>query len=165
MKTSILIILILAAFQGFSQKKKKSDPKDIKIDSLTKANSTLSVQLDSVSKEQKVYYGLYTTIRDKVLLHDFDPARLSQIIDSIRVSRDSATSVLAAPVASLKDSVSMLQKENSQLKAKLDSLNVGGGVDKSKLIAELKDLKGLLDAKIITQAEYDAKKKKVMEKW
>jgi len=164
MKTSILIILILAAFQGFSQKKKKSDPKDIKIDSLTKANSTLSVQLDSVSKEQKVYYGLYTTIKDKVLLHDFDPAKLSQIIDSIRVSRDSATSVLAAPVASLKDSVSMLKKENSQLKAKLDSLNVGGG-DKSKLIAELKDLKGLLDAKIITQAEYDAKKKKVMEKW
>jgi hypothetical protein len=165
MKTSILIILILAAFQGFSQKKKKSDPKDIKIDSLTKANSTLSVQLDSVSKEQKVYYGLYTTIKDKVLLHDFDPAKLSQIIDSIRVSRDSATSVLAAPVASLKDSVSMLKKENNQLKAKLDSLTVGGGGDKSKLIAELKDLKGLLDAKIITQAEYDAKKKKVMEKW
>ena len=111
MKTSILIILILAAFQGFSQKKKKSDPKDIKIDSLTKANSTLSVQLDSVSKEQKVYYGLYTTIKDKVLLHDFDPAKLSATIDSIRVSRDSATSVLAAPVASLKDSVSMLKRE------------------------------------------------------
>ena len=163
MKTSILIILLLAAFQGFSQKKKKADPKDIKIDSLTKVNSTLSVQLDSVSKDQKVYYGLYTTIKEKVLLHDFDPAKLSQIIDSIRVSRDSATSVLAAPVASLKDSVSMLKKENSQLKAKLDSLNVGS--DKSKLIAELKDLKGLLDAKIITQAEYDAKKKKVMEKW
>jgi len=167
MKISILIIFLLVAFQGFSQKKKKADPKDAKIDSLSKANGALTVKLDSVSKNQKVYYGLYTTIKDKVLMHDFNPANLSQIIDSIRVSRDSTTSLLAAPVASLKDTVSMLRKENIKLKANLDSLSVaaGGPVDKSKLIAELKELKGLLDAKIITQAEFDAKKKKLMDQW
>jgi hypothetical protein len=32
-------------------------------------------------------------------------------------------------------------------------------------MAELKDLKSLLDTKIITQAEYDEKKKVVMGKW
>ena len=165
MRISILIIFFLAAFQGFSQKKKKADPKDVKIDSLTKATAKLSVQLDSVSKDQKVYYGLYTTLKDKVLLHDFDPAKLPQIIDSIRVSRDSTSSLLAAPIGPLKDSLAMLRKENITLKAKLDSLNVGGGGDKTQLIAELKELKGLLDAKILTQAEYDAKKKKVMDKW
>ena len=165
MKTYILVILLLASFQGFGQKKKKQDPKDIKIDSLAKVNGTLSVQLDSISNEQKVYYGLYTTLKEKVLLHDFNPANLSQIIDSIRVSRDSTTSLLAAPVASLRDSISILREENFTLKAKLDSLQVGTGKDKTELIAELKELKGLLDANILTQAEFDSRKKKLMDKW
>lgn len=167
MKTNIiLIVLFLAAFQCFAQKKKKADPKDVKIDSLTKTSAALSVKLDSVSKSQQVYYGVYTTLKEKVLLHDFDPAKLPQIIDSIRVSRDSTASVLAAPNASMKDSIKVLRKENLMLTARLDSLNAGAAsVDKSKLVAELKELKGLLDAKIITQAEYDAKKNKVMEKW
>jgi len=165
MKTYILIIFMLAAFQGFSQKKKKPDPKDIKIDSLSKVNSTLSVQLDSVSKDQKLYYGLYTTIKEKVILQDFDPAKMPQIIDSLRAGRDATFAGLTAASASLRDSLALLNQENKDLKAKLDSLTVGVGEDKSKLITELKQLKELLDAKIITQAEYDAKKKKVMDQW
>ena len=164
MKNCILILLLLVAVQAFSQKKKKQDPKDVKIDSLTKATSILSLKADSLGKSQKVYYGLYATIKEKVLLHDFNPAKLSQIIDSIRVSRDSATSLLAAPSASLKDSLSRLRKENVMLKARVDSLTVDK-VDKAKVVADLKELKGLLDSKILTQAEYDAKKKKLLEKW
>jgi hypothetical protein len=166
MKTYILAVLLFAAFQGFSQKKKKQDPKDITIDSLTKANSMLSVQLDSVSKDQKLYYGLYTTIKDKVILRDFDPAKMPQIIDSLKAGRDATLAGLAAASASLKDTLSMLNEENTKLKAKVDSLSAGGkGVDKSQLISELKSLKELLDSKILTQAEYDAKKKIVMDKW
>ena len=165
MKTFMLVIFLLAAFQGFSQKKKKPDPKDIKIDSLSKVNSTLSVRLDSVSKDQKLYYGLYTTIKEKVILQDFDPAKMPQIIDSLRAGRDATFAGLTAASASLRDSLAMLNQENKNLKAKLDSLTVGAGGDKSKLITELKQLKELLDAKIITQAEYDAKKKKVMDQW
>ena len=166
MKTYMLVILLLAAFQGFSQKKKKPDPKDIKIDSLSKVNSTLSVQLDSISKDQKLYYGLYTTIKEKVILHDFDPAKMPQIIDSLRAGRDATFAGLTAASASLRDTLAILNQENKHLRAKLDSLTVGpGGGDKSKLIAELKQLKELLDAKILTQAEYDAKKKIVMDKW
>jgi hypothetical protein len=163
----VLVVLVLTALQGFSQKNKnkKADPKDVKIDSLTKASAALSIKLDSVSKDQKVYYGIYTTLKDKVILHDFDPAQLPHIIDSVRASRDS-TSLLTKPNTSTKDSLLLLRKQNLMLQAKLDSLSTSpGGGDKAKLIAELKELKGLLDAKIITQAEYDAKKKKVMEKW
>ena len=166
MKTYILVVFLLATFQGFSQKKKKQDPKDIKIDSLTKVNSTLSVQLDSVSKDHKLYYGLYTTIKDKVILRDFDPAKMPQIIDSLRAGRDATFSSLTAASESLRDTLSILNKENQKLKAKLDSMAVGGGgADKSQLISELKSLKELLDSKILTQAEYDAKKKIVMSKW
>ena len=168
MKTLTLVILLFAVFQGFGQKKKKPDPKDTKIDSLTKVNSALSVQLDSVSKDQKLYYGLYTTIKDKVILRDFDPAKMPQIIDSLRAGRDATFAGLTAASVSLRDTLSILNQENKHLKAQLDSLSVAKGsssADKTQLIAELKQLKELLDAKILTQAEYDAKKKIVMDKW
>ena len=76
MKNIIVILLLLAVFQCFGQKKKKVDPKDVLIDSLTKTNSQLLVQVDSISKDQQVYYGLYTTLKEKVLLQDFDPATI-----------------------------------------------------------------------------------------
>jgi hypothetical protein len=167
MKTYMLVILMLAAFQGFSQKKKKPDPKDIKIDSLTKVNGSMSVQLDSISKDQKLYYGLYTTIKEKVILRDFDPAQMPQIIDSLRAGRDATFAGLTAASESLRDTLAILNQQNKQLRAQLDSLTVasGGGGNKTELIAELKQLKELLDAKILTQPEYEAKKKIVMDKW
>ena len=167
MKTYMLVILLFAALQGFGQKKKKPDPKDIKIDSLTKVNSSMSVQLDSISKDQKLYYGLYTTIKEKVILRDFDPAQMPQIIDSLRAGRDATFAGLTAASASLRDTLAILDQQNKHLKAQLDSLAVAsaGNGDKTALIAELKQLKELLDAKILTQPEYDAKKKIVMDKW
>jgi len=164
MKNFIVILLLLAVFQCFGQKKKKVDQKDVLIDSLTKTNSDLLVQVDSISKDQQVYYGLYTTLKEKVLLHDFDPARFPEIVDSVRASRDSTTSVLRT---SLQDSLDLVTRENNMLKAKLDSMNVQAAnyADKTKLVAELKDLKTLLDSKVITQAEFDEKKKLVMDKW
>ncbi len=39
-----------------------------------------------------------------------------------------------------------------------------GEVDKAKVIADLKQLKELLDAGIITQQEFDAKRAKLIEK-
>src|SRR5688572_16167937 len=166
MKTCMLVILMFAAFQGFGQKKKKPDPKDIKIDSLTKVSSTMAVQLDSVTKDQKLYYGLYTTIKEKVILRDFDPAQMPQIIDSLRAGRDATFAGLTAASVSLRDTLAILGQENKHLRAQLDSLNAAGSVskeDKTELIAELKQLKELLDSKILTQAEYDSKKKVVMD--
>ena len=171
MKAILSIVLLLVVLQGVSQRKKKADPRDEKIDSLTATNALLAVQVDSLAKEQKVYSGMYTTIKEKVLLKDFDPAKLPQIIDSIRLSRDSLTSAMGAPVSGLRDSLAIVNKENLMLKTKIDSmtvtmnaLNASAG-DKTKLMAELKDLKSLLDAKIISPDEYEAKKKIVMSKW
>ena len=167
MKTYVLVILLFATLQGFAQKKKKPDPKDIKIDSLTKVNGSMSVQLDSIYKDQKLYYGLYTTIKEKVILRDFDPAQMPQIIDSLRSGRDATFASLTAASESLRDTLAILNQQNKHLKAQLDSLTVASaaGGDKTQLIAELKQLKELLDAKILTQPEYDAKKKVVMDKW
>src|SRR5688572_23528849 len=76
MKAILSIILLLVVLQGVSQRKKKADPRDEKIDSLTATNALLTVKMDSLTKEQKVYTGMYATIKDKVLLKDFDPEKL-----------------------------------------------------------------------------------------
>ncbi|MFL5742242.1 MAG: SHOCT domain-containing protein [Flavisolibacter sp.] len=165
MKKLIVILLLLGTLPSFAQKKKKVDPRDEQIDTLTKVNTALSAQLDSVSKN---YNGLYATIKDKVFLQDYDPARLPVMIDSMRTSRDSVSSMQSVP---LKDSLAQMRREIGRLQSQIDSMHVSmqkhaaSSVDKAKLTAELKDLKALLDTKVITQAEFDAKKKLVLDRW
>jgi multidrug resistance efflux pump len=66
-----------------------------------------------------------------------------------------------------------MKNKNIKLQATLDSLGLGNDpakalakqeADKQKAIADLKQLKELLDAKIITQEEFDTRKKKLLEK-
>jgi hypothetical protein len=165
-----ILMLLLASSPAFSQKKGKVDPKDLKIDSLTKASAALTVQLDSVSKELEIYHGVYTTLKEKVFKYNFDPAKTSSLIDSLRTTRDSTFTQLSSVSASLQDSLTLVKKENTDLHAMLDSLGLGDDpakalakqeADKEKAVAELKQLKELLDAGIITQEEFDTKKKKL----
>lgn len=161
MKSALLLLLTLVAIsQAFSQKKGKVDPKDEKIDSLTKVTISLSTQLDSISKDREVYYGLYTVIKEKVIKYNFDPSKGEFLIDSLKTTRDSTMLGLTKSA----ESFSALKVENAKLKATVDSLNAVNQ-DNTKLVTELKQLKELLDAKIITQADFDAKKTIIMEQW
>jgi hypothetical protein len=198
MKTLLLMLLLLCTLHGFSQfgKKKKAknedaqaqvpDARDVKIDSLTTANMMLTASLDSVTKNEVLYYGLYTTIKEKILLKDFDPTRLGLIIDSIRAIKGTPASMDASskspvttavlttthdPSPSLRDSLSVITRENKLLVTRADSLELAihtmerNNMDKLRLVSELKDLKGLLDSKLISPSDYETKKKLVMEKW
>ena len=75
-KALFMLLMLVIASQAFSQKKGKTDPKDVKIDSLTKVTNSLSVQLDSVSKDRDIYFNLYTVIKERVIKYanrkDFD---------------------------------------------------------------------------------------------
>jgi Tfp pilus assembly protein PilN len=164
MKSLMSLLLLLVVFQAIGQKKNKVDPRDAQIDTLTQSNAFLTKEVDSLTKELGVYYGLYTVIKEKVMKKDFEPARFEVIVDSVQSSRDSANVLVQAPIAGLKDSVALLSKENKELKAKVDELTLVSQ-DKTKLVAELKDLKSLLDSKVITQMEYDDKKRLVMDRW
>ena len=180
MKTFITILFALfISFQGFSQRKSKEnpkDPKDLQIDSLSMVTKSLSLQLDSVSKELIKYLGVYNAISEKVIHYRFDPTRSAYLIDSLKASRDSASAVLLGrPVAkSASDSLYVVLKESELLKARIDSLKTAWGLEKSaispeemekaKAISNLKQLKELLDAKIITDAEFLVMKKKYLEK-
>jgi hypothetical protein len=107
MKTFITFLFILCTLLAFGQKKKTKDQpqKDLQatVDTLTKANDSLilvnknlTAKSDSLSAELQKYFGLYTVIRDKVVKKDFDPDRMSAIIDSLQAGRDSLTLKAAA---------------------------------------------------------------------
>jgi hypothetical protein len=171
----VSLILLLAAFQVSGQKNSKVDPKDAQIDTLTTGNKTLTIQLDSVSKELVKYVGLYTAIKEKVLHYNFDPTRSAYLIDSLKASRDSISGILPAEPKSMAyaDSISMLLKENIKLKAETDSLKTAmekklvvpsEELEKAKVVGYLKQLKELLDAKIISDAEFVTLKNKYLEK-
>ena len=102
MKVSILLIaVLLATLQTFGgEKKSKVDPKDAKIDSLTMQNKSLTAQLDSVSGVLLKYTGMHSVLQEKVFHYNFDPAKTSFLIDSLRTSRDSV-SVLTAGTNSM----------------------------------------------------------------
>ena len=177
MKILILSLsLLLTCSIVFSQRKSKVDPKDAQIDTLTKANKTLTMQLDSVSKELVKYVGVYTTIKEKVIHYNFDPARSAYLIDSLKASRDSTAVLLGAVPKSTAsaDSLKALINENTVLKDSINNLKTAWEkdkalltqeeIDKAKTITNLKELKELLDNKIITGAEFVALKKKYLEK-
>jgi hypothetical protein len=171
----ISLAFLMATFSGFSQKKGKVDPKDAKIDTLTKANIMLTKQLDSANKELVKYVGVYNAISDKVLHYKFDPTRTAYIIDSIKASRDSSMAALSRPSKTQpsSDSIYKLVIENKMLKAQIDTIKAGWGNEKNSLpreiekagaISNLKQLKELLDAKIITEAEFISLKQKYLIK-
>jgi hypothetical protein len=181
MKTviTILVLAILSAQAyglGKSKKEPAVDSSKVKIDSLTKVNKSLTLQLDSVSGELVKYKSVYNTIKEKVLHYNFDPTRSSFLIDSMKTSRDSlfAQQVYKPMLTESADSIDMLLKSNSVLKAKVDSLKLAWEqnntgvtaeeIDKAKAINNLKQLKELYDNKIISEAEFISLKKKYLEK-
>ncbi len=173
-KLLIFLALILVISQAFGQRKSKEDPKDAQIDSLTTYSKSLSLQLDSVNKELVKYVGLYNTIKDNVIHYNFDPTRSAYLIDSLKASRDSTASLVVGPKSTgTSDSLAVLIRENTALKAAVDSIRTAWGIEKAaisqediqkaKAVNNLKQLKELYDAKVITEAEFISLKKKYLE--
>jgi hypothetical protein len=181
MKTFItLLVIIIISSQAFGQKKSKkeaeteADNNKTQIDSLNKVTKSLTLQLDSVSSELSKYMEVYKAIKEKVLHYNFDPTRSSFLIDSIKTSRDSSSAILFGTRSASSDSIAILLRENNMLKFKIDSVKVAWArnmdainamdVDKVKAVSSLKQLRELLDSKIITEAEFTLLKKKYLEK-
>lgn len=161
----VLLTILVASSQVFGLGKKKEDPKDAQIASLTH-------QLDSVSKEMKRYVAMYDTLQVKVFHYNFVPERTSLLIDSLRMVPKDSTFIKST--TALADSVSVLKKENASLKATLSTTNSEAAknkafmtqeeIDRAKVIEILNQLKQLVDAKILTEAEFIPIKKKYIEK-
>jgi hypothetical protein len=152
MKTLYLFLMLIAAVSAYGQRKGKDKAPagptpEAQIDSLTKttaslnaANQALSAKSDSLSKEVEEYFGLYTVIKEKVVKMDFNPAKMSQIIDSLRSGRDSLINLSGASNVLLRDSIKAmghvndsLKKETEGLKYAVNLLRGGTGVGPANL--------------------------------
>ena len=166
----VISLVLFVSLSSFGQRRNKVDPKDLQIDSLTQVSSALTLQLDSVSADLNKYLGVYTTLIEKVFHYEFDQAKASFLIDSLRTTRDS-TFTFATTI--LQDSLLLIMNENISLQATLDSLSLAldeaatlemSKEEKDEAIDDLKQLKELLDSEIISQDEFDNKKAKLLEK-
>jgi hypothetical protein len=134
MKTLFLFLILIATTSAYSQRKGKNKAPaapnpQTQIDSLTKttaslsaANKSMTAKSDSLSKELEKYFGLYTVIKDKVVKMDFNPAKMSHIIDSLRAGRDSAANLSGASGVLLRDSIKVLSHANDSLKKETEGL-------------------------------------------
>ncbi len=163
MKTKLILVfaaLITAVISSSAQSKKdlETSLKDCTAskDSVQKLYTSLSAKHDSIYKQYVAYDSMYSVIKEKVFLYKFDPKRTSELIDSLRASRNQV-------LTGQKDSLTMLANENATMKAKLDNLT-NAEAEKEKAVSSLKQLKELLDTKIINQQEFDIKKAALLQK-
>lgn len=160
MKNLILLFTaLMISTLVFGEKKPKTDPRDAQIDSLTLVTQTLTHQLDSISMELVKYLGVYNAIKEKVLHYNFDPTRAPYLIDSLKASRDSSMALLTVSPKThvVTDSI-----------VKVNEVKIVEGstseIERAQAVSGLKQLKELLDAKIITDAEFVALKSKYLNK-
>jgi len=174
-KPLILLIALFISFLSFGQKKNKDEaPDTTKIDSLTAINTKLSAVNDSISKELEIYYGVYVALKDDVFKADFDPAKTSVLLDSIFNVEDKAVVPNDSVRQSFRTSLDLIQQELLEAHAKLDSLlnppvpketpESAAELEKTVAIGDLKNLKALLDAGVISQTEFVTLKKKYLAK-
>jgi hypothetical protein len=168
----LFVIMIVTVTTSFAQSKKDLETDYAKCiiakDSvqnlyakLSATNESLNKTYDSINKSYLAYDSMYRVIKDRVILHEFNPLYTAKLLDSLRASRDLSMSGMTNIY---NDSISVLRKANTRLQLTVDSLsaaNKSNGVD---VVTQLKQLKELLDAQIITQAEFDAKKALLLEK-
>jgi hypothetical protein len=174
MKTRSLLLLVLlltAVISVRAQSKKDVETNLIGCtkakDSIQKAYTDLSAIHKSVNKAYLAYDSMYRVIKEKVFLADFNPVRMPVLLDSLKATRNlefsGQTTILKDTISILRKSISVLNNEIILLNAKIDGL-AGKEAEKTKAVSDLKLLKELLDGKIITQEEFDAKKTKLLEK-
>jgi len=161
MKKCLFLFLMLAVSAAYGAKKDKKDPKDLIIDSLTTATKTLQNKLDSANGELD---KVYLVLKERIVKRDFNHSQIPHVIDSIATEIDSSMTGMRSNTTTLMDSLTTLKKENEKMKGTLNGI-LNDESSKSRLVYELKQLKELLDAKILTPAEFDVKKTRLLEKW
>lgn len=184
--TLLMVLLVSGQVDGQILGKKKSknvDPRDAQIDSLTALSKTLALQVDSLS----LALGKYAVVADSVKAAGDTTSVLAAAVPLTPASADSVPGVAKnepapAPVPLIvepkgpagPDSLTILKNENKMFRASIDSLKAdwdkkvelftAGEVIRATAVNDLKQLKELLDAKIITVTEFTVLKKKYLDK-
>jgi transcriptional regulator of nitric oxide reductase len=179
---ALLLTTVQANGKVFGKKKSKNaDPRDAQIDSLTTLTKTLTLQLDSVSEELSKYAVAPDSLKVPGDTSAVLPATVPQLpapsesVTMAAVSAPAPVPLIVEPKGpAAPDSVAVLLEENKMLTATVDSMKVvwvktvemltSEEVVKATAVSDLKNLKELLDAGILTVAEFTLLKKKYLEK-
>ncbi len=167
-----LLCVLLASASVNGQSKKELELKvnqlQTELDTVKANYSSLSTVHDSTSKVLDSYISMYKTIQEKVLPYDFAPEDIGEIIDSLQTSRDSSFANIMAGSESLRDTITTmsttiesLEAEIAELKTQVEKLKDPTGFTDEQ-VAALEKLKKLLDSEILTQEEFDTKKKMIL---
>ena len=172
MKTFLitLAVAVIAITNADGQSKKDLEVQaaalQSQLDSLSGLNAAISAEKDSVAG---VLSSMYSTIVDKVLKHNFNPNDLENIIDSLRNGRDSLVETITHSSVVLEDSMQVMASVIDSLTQQLEALKLAAdekassGTITDNAVNELKKLKELLDSGILTQEEFDERKKKMLD--
>lgn len=145
---------------------------------LNEANATI----DSISLRLANLEVMYSFVKDSIVKNDFDPTKIGMVADSLNSIPDSAISLITAENIILIDSLSTLSAQNEAQNQTIDNCviwinaianepmtreEIEKGLDDNhkEILSQLGQLKELLDDGILTQQEFDAKKKMLMDKW
>lgn len=184
--TLLMVLLVSGQVDGQILGRKKSknvDPRDAQIDSLTTLSKTLAHQVDSLS----LALGNYAVVNDSVKANVDSISAISVAEPVTPAPADSVPVIVKnepalAPVPLIvepkgpagPDSLTILKNENKMLRASIDSLKTdwdkkvelltAGEVIRATAVNDLKQLKELLDANIITVTEFTVLKKKYLDK-
>jgi len=171
-KLPVLFVIFLIATSTVSAQSKKDleaeyakcqasqDSLSGLLTTLTASHEAVKQTSDSLSKVCAVYDTMYQVIKEKVFNYNYDPANIGAMIDSLGATRESAFSNLNT---TLSDSIAVLNTENGKLKEIIATLSEDKD-ESADVVNDLKQLKELLDAGILTQEEFDAKKALLLEK-
>jgi hypothetical protein len=178
-KSLVLLVTMLITFSfAYAQRKSKE------IDTLTQQNKELTTKLDSVNAVVAKYTVMYNVLKDSVVKYQFNPEKTAFLLDSLKNSRSAAAILLTDPDKQANDSINLLISQNTdlikqktELASKIDSIKTAWATEKNavpvvsaeelenaKAITALKQLKELLDNKIISDAEFATLKKKYIGK-
>lgn len=159
-----LCCMLVMTMPALAQKKGKVDPKDVKIDPLMKVSTAQAGLADSLGKDLVRYQSMHAAIQEKVIKYDFAPERTGELIDPLKTASEKTLSILTTDAKTCNDCLTVLAGKNAELQAKMDEM-IAASKNNEVVMAQLRELKGPLDEGVLTQAEYDARKAKVMKGW
>lgn len=165
--TIILLLTILCSGSVLGQSKKdvqyRASQLEKQLNEEKAAHKTTKTTL-------KRYEIMYDAIREKVLPYDFKPENTSAIIDSLHMNRDSTlmnikgeSYVMADQIDSLTITINSQQTEIDSLSKKNEKLAEPMPEISEKQITELKKIKELMDSGILTETEFNERKKGILK--
>ena len=175
----ILLCIFIASASVDAQNKKELleqvNQLQAKLDSTKASYNSLAMVHDSTTKVLDTYIHMYKTIQEKVLPYDFAPEDIGSIIDSLQSNRDSTFTSIMAGSESLQDTITLMstridslnaqiesqEAEIAELKNQVDKFTNPAGISDEQ-VAALEKLKKLLDTGILTEEEFNSRKKTIL---